>query len=302
MPRRLIALFTARPARCSPAAARAGWIPAAPIDGPNADVVSVGNVDLARDGTGAVAYLRNDGGVPHAFVSRLFGGGWRAPERVDSRPAARSPRSRSRRATATGSRSPGSPTATSTRTSPRAAARAGRRSRPRVADRRAGRESTRHRPGRQRRRLRDLAAGRQRRAARLQDTTWTRVARPLDVDPDREAGTGALRPRVAVSAEGYAVVDLGRRSPDGCTRVWARRVTGMNALAVPAADLNARGRRQRRLARHRHRGRRLVRLGRLPPGRRRRLAHGRAAAGRLAVRGAGVHRRRRCRRTRRGST
>ena len=48
-----------------------------------------------------------------------------------------------------------------------------------------------------------------------------------------------------------------------------------------------------RLARHRHRGRRIVRLGRVPAGLRRRLAHVRAAARRLAVRGAGADRRRR---------
>ena len=53
------------------------------------------------------------------------------------------------------------------------------------------------------------------RAARLQDTTWTRVAPPLDIDPALEAGTGALRPKVAVSAEGYAVVTWGDRMPDG---------------------------------------------------------------------------------------
>src|SRR6185369_14969801 len=53
------------------------------LDGPNADVLQVGGVDLARDGTGAVAYLRRDGGVTHVFVSRLFGGVWQSPVRVD---------------------------------------------------------------------------------------------------------------------------------------------------------------------------------------------------------------------------
>ena len=66
-----------------PATAHAAWLPATPIDGPNADVLSVGNIDIARDGAGAVAYLRLDGGVPHAFISRMFGGAWRGPERVD---------------------------------------------------------------------------------------------------------------------------------------------------------------------------------------------------------------------------
>ena len=52
-------------------------------------------------------------------------------------------------------------------------------------------------------------------AARLQDTTWTRVAQPLDIDPADVAGTGALRPRVAVSAEGYAVATWGEIIPGG---------------------------------------------------------------------------------------
>ena len=69
----------------------------------------------------------------------------------------------------------------------------------------------------------------------------------------------------------------------------SRRLTGLNALRRPAGphagQLRGRRGRQRRLAGHRHRGRRLVRLGRVPPGRRRALAHRRAAPARLAVRG-----------------
>ena len=87
MPRRLIVLFTAALVLLAPAAsARAGWIGAQPLDGPNADVVSVGNVDLARDATGALAYIRNADGVPQAYVSRLFGGGWLPVERVSFTP------------------------------------------------------------------------------------------------------------------------------------------------------------------------------------------------------------------------
>ena len=41
------------------------------------------------------------------------------------------------------------------------------------------------------------------------------IAPPLDVDPALEAGTGPLRPKVAVSAEGYAVGDVGRPPPRG---------------------------------------------------------------------------------------
>ena len=71
------------------------------------------------------------------------------------------------------------------------------------------------------------------RAARLQDATWTPVAAPLDVDPALEAGTGALRPKVAVSAEGYAVATWGDIPGDGTTRIWGRRITGLNLSAFP---------------------------------------------------------------------
>ncbi len=70
-----------------PAAASAGWFPAAanpPVDGPSPDIVQVGGLDLARDGTGGVVYLKKVDGVPHVFLSRFNGGVFRAPERVDN--------------------------------------------------------------------------------------------------------------------------------------------------------------------------------------------------------------------------
>ena len=53
---------------------------------------------------------------------------------------------------------------------------------------------------------------------------------------------GALRPRVAVSAEGYAVATWGDARREGSTRVWARRMTGMNLSVAPAGP-DAAGRR-----------------------------------------------------------
>jgi hypothetical protein len=83
--RRLVALALSAAAVLTPAAlapaAHAAWFPGDAIDGPAPDVLSVGDVDLARDGTGAVVYLRRDGGVPHVFMSRIIDGAWRAPER-----------------------------------------------------------------------------------------------------------------------------------------------------------------------------------------------------------------------------
>jgi hypothetical protein len=64
-------------------AAHAAFFKADAIDGPSADIRSVGDLDMARDGTGAVAYVKADGGVDHVFVSRLVGGAWQPPERVD---------------------------------------------------------------------------------------------------------------------------------------------------------------------------------------------------------------------------
>ena len=64
--------------------AHAAFFAGEPVDGPSADIRSVGDVDIARDGTGAVAYVRRDGGIDHIFVSRLANGQWQPPERVDA--------------------------------------------------------------------------------------------------------------------------------------------------------------------------------------------------------------------------
>lgn len=47
-------------------------------------VQKVGDLDIARDGSGAVAYVRSDGGTNHVFVSRLVSGVFQPPERVDA--------------------------------------------------------------------------------------------------------------------------------------------------------------------------------------------------------------------------
>jgi hypothetical protein len=53
------------------------------IDGPSPEIRSLGDVDLARDSTGVLAYVRQVDGVDHVFVSRFEGGVFTAPERVD---------------------------------------------------------------------------------------------------------------------------------------------------------------------------------------------------------------------------
>jgi hypothetical protein len=214
-----------------PATANAGWVPAVPIDGPNADVVSVGNVDMGRDGSGAVAYLRRDGGVTHAFVSRIIAGAWRAPERVDPTPGEAT---EVQVAMGDGNRmvvawisdgnvyaqlAPGGPAGPTPFTGHAHIGGPGAKS----LDLDMGVNGAAYATWEQ---------GGNVHAARLQDSTWTGVPQPLDVDPALEAGTGALRPRVAVSAEGYAVVTWGDVAP-GHTRVWSRRVTGLTLSLYP---------------------------------------------------------------------
>ena len=61
----------------APAAAQrtpGAFFPGQPVDGPSPDVRALGNVDLARDGSGAVAYVRRDGVEDHAFISVIGAG------------------------------------------------------------------------------------------------------------------------------------------------------------------------------------------------------------------------------------
>jgi hypothetical protein len=224
------------------APASAGWYPAETIDGPSADVVELGDVDLARDGTGAVAYVKFDAGVPHVFVSRKVGGAWRAPERVDV--GVETAASQVSVAATDGHRlliawisagrlygsvvaggggAPGpiaSPTLLYEPPNPLEAARTPH------AD--MGINSTGYivftAPG---------GGGSDVRAVRLSGTTFQGVDAPLDIQADQAAGGEGSRPRVGVSAEGNAVAVWGEDHPDGRRRVYGRRITGVALSLAP---------------------------------------------------------------------
>ena len=212
-------------------AASAGWYPSEAIDGPNPDVIGVTDVEVSRDGTGAMVYLKRDGGVPHVFLSRLVEGAWRAPERVDvGIPAAAT---EAVVATADGHRTAiafvagGQVFGSVIEFSPD-----GRLQGPTLLHPEAS--------------VRDVAidmsingtayvtfsapggGGSDIRAVRLKDAVWEPVAAPLDIDPARSAGAGESRARVGVSAEGYAVAAWGE---DGI--VYGRRITGLNLSVAP---------------------------------------------------------------------
>ena len=63
--------------------AHAGWFGADVVDGPAA-IDSLGDVDLARDGSGGLVYVKRDAGAPQAYLSRLDGGAWQPPEKLSS--------------------------------------------------------------------------------------------------------------------------------------------------------------------------------------------------------------------------
>jgi hypothetical protein len=70
------------------------------------------------------------------------------------------------------------------------------------------------------------------RAARL-DAVWKPVPQPLDIDPAQAAGSGVSRARVAVAADGSAVVVWGESLPDGRTHVFARRIYDTTLSVLP---------------------------------------------------------------------
>ena len=215
----------------APTAARADvgqFIADEAIDGP---VTALGDLDVARDGTGAVAYVKPDGGVDHIFISRLDGGAWQAPERVDA-----------------GLPSPGSQPVVA----------AGNGGEVDVAFISGGALYTMVKPasgqpytppqlvtssalnpsidlsindvaylsftvptggggG-------DVVAARKDRKA----TTFNVIPASLDIDPTRQAGIGGGRSKVAVAADGVALVVWGEAG-----RVWVRRVFEQRLSAAP---------------------------------------------------------------------
>ena len=204
-------------ALAAPTSAQAAFFPGEPIDG--GDVSALGEVALAPDGTGAVAYLRPDAGADHVFVARFAGGRFQAPERVDAGLGAASSQpvvsadDEGRLAVAfvnggtlhVVNRMPGRGFGT-----PQAIA--GAASNPDIA---LGVGAKGYlvwvQPGSS---AADLRAASVDRAG-----TWSVLPEVLDIVPGRDAGTGTGRPRVAVAADGFATAVWGEAG-----EVFARKL------------------------------------------------------------------------------
>ena len=206
------------------APAHAGFFPGDAVDGPNPEIRSLGDVDLARDGTGALAYVRGVGGVDRIFVSRFADGVFKPGEPIDA--ALPTASSQPVVGAADGGRlvvvfvsggvvhgvvrpagagwSPPVPLALGAD--------------PSVDMSINGTAYA------------TFTSGGDVRVARLdrRTNTWETLAQPADVDPAREAGTAAGRSRVAISADGIGVVTWGEAG-----HVYARKMFGAKLSNAP---------------------------------------------------------------------
>jgi len=199
------------------------------IAGPSPTLQSLQGMDIAPDGTGAMVFTMQEGGVDHVFVSRLVNGGWSGPERVDG--------------------DLGGP-------STQAAVAAGDDGRVFVAFVNAGNVYAVTRASSSSGYVRQTlwggggasdpaadvsvngkayvvfaapgAGGHDMRGAHSRDAgPWSVIAAPLDANAANDAGTGAGRAHVAASADGIGIVVWGEAG-----HVFARRLQGARPSVV----------------------------------------------------------------------
>jgi hypothetical protein len=228
----LTALACAAPAQAQRPAGI--FAPGVPVDGPSADVRALGEVDVARDGGAAIAYVRRDGGEDHAFLAladagvpgpggRLDGG---LPALIGRPAVAASDGGRvvAVFANAAGVYASVRPDATQPFGAPQQIGGAG------AADPVVDMAPTGVAYAAWTENGDVRAAYLPRRTAAFQS-----YAGAADADPARVAGAGpARRPRVAASADGTGLVVWGEPDGAGVTRVYARRLVRERLSAVVA--------------------------------------------------------------------
>jgi hypothetical protein len=216
----LIAALLAVPA----GTARAGIFLGDAVDGPSPDVQALGDLELARDGSGALAYLKRVNGVDLLFVARFTGGAFSSGERVDTGLPAASSQPVVGVADAESlvvvfvnggivygvARPPGQGYA--------APVALGPGSDPAVDLSINGTAYA------------SFTSGGDVRVARLDRNTsaWSVLPQAADVDPARPAGVGTGRSRVAISADGVGVVTWGEAG-----HVYTRKMFGSGLSNAP---------------------------------------------------------------------
>jgi hypothetical protein len=84
MPRKPLALAAVLALALIAPTAHAAIVPGQVIDGPSNLIQRFSDIDMAPDGTGALAYVKKVGIEEHIFVSRFVGGAWTPPEQIST--------------------------------------------------------------------------------------------------------------------------------------------------------------------------------------------------------------------------
>jgi hypothetical protein len=209
----------------------AGFTKVRTAAGPSPNVISLGGASLARDGSGAVAFLQRDLGAPHVFLARMRGRRPTAPVRVDVGQSG--PSSSVRVAVADGGESVVTwinggqlyasvePSTGAGFAPPTALCLCGQVSDPSLDVSRFGTAYlTFTAPGR---------GGHDVRVAVFDEGSWTVVSSPVDVHATRDA-FGA---RVAASSDGTGIAAFVERPPGGAPTVYERRLLRTELSQAP---------------------------------------------------------------------
>jgi len=227
--RRLL-ILTAALLALPAASAHAALFPGDPVDGPTpgSDVQSLGDLDLARDGSGALTYVKTIEGSDRIFVARFAGGVFAAGEQIDaglpgisSQPVvAAADAERLVAVFVNGGTVYG--VVRPSGVGFQAPVVLGPGSDPSVDMSINGTAYA------------SFTSGGDVRIARLdrRSNAWGLLEQPADVDPGRTAGVGTGRSRVAISADGIGVVTWGEAG-----HVYARKMFA-GALSTAPQDLS----------------------------------------------------------------
>ncbi len=211
-------------------AAQAEFFKSEVLDGPTPDIKRLGEVDLARDGSGAVTYVKAQEGGSKALATRLVSGSWNSPERLD--PGFNGDSSQPVVAAADSGQlfaafiNGGSLYATirvdsATAWSTPVLIASGGATNPSIDVGSNGHAYIAF--------ALLNGAGYDVRAARYENDAWNLIPSALDIDVSNDAGgSERTKPKVAVGADGNAIVGWGEAA-----KVYVRRLTGMTPSSSP---------------------------------------------------------------------
>ena len=205
------------------------------IDGPDPAILGLSGMAIARDGTGALVYLKAAGGAAHVFVSLLRNGSFQAPQQVDTGLAA--PSSQPVVAVTNNGVTEvafinggtlyvvGTADLNSPFTAP--AALAGGAANPSLSMSTFGKAYLAY--------TALGAGGHDVRYATFGSGGWSVSPSALDANPADDAGSGTARPRVVCAGDGTGIVVWGEGG-----HIYARRVQGTSpSTTVQQADAGA---------------------------------------------------------------